>query len=66
MDAFFSQFQNDLSILAINTVTLLGRVGSTPQVRGNDKYPVTTFSMATHVNFKYVTHDRQNDVISHV
>lgn len=38
--------------LAINTVTLLGRVGSDPQLRGNETSPVVTFSMATHTNYK--------------
>jgi len=36
----------------INQVTLLGRVGSNPQLRGNETTPVVTFSMATHTNYK--------------
>lgn len=38
--------------VAINQVTLLGRVGSNPQLRGNETTPVVTFSMATHTNYK--------------
>lgn len=39
-------------ISAINTVTLLGRVGNNPQMRGNENTPVVTFSMATHASYK--------------
>lgn len=39
-------------ILAINEVTLLGRVGADPQLRGNEVNPVVTFSVATHFNYK--------------
>lgn len=39
-------------IAAINTVTLLGRVGGNPQLRGTEAHPVVTFSMATHTNYK--------------
>lgn len=42
--------------LAVNTVTLLGRVGNEPQKRGNDEHPVVTFSVATHNNYKWVIH----------
>lgn len=37
----------------LNQVTLLGRVGGEPQKRGNEEHPVVTFSLATHVNYKY-------------
>lgn len=37
---------------AINTVTILGRVGADPQKRGSDDHPVVTFSVATHNNYK--------------
>lgn len=37
---------------AVNTVTLLGRVGADPQARGNAEHPVVTFSIATHNNYK--------------
>ncbi|XP_059470937.1 single-stranded DNA-binding protein, mitochondrial [Neocloeon triangulifer] len=36
----------------INQVTLLGRVGSDPQKRGNEEHPVVIFSLATHLNYK--------------
>lgn len=34
----------------INSVTLLGRLGSAPQKRGTDAHPVVVLSLATHVN----------------
>ncbi|KZC09371.1 Single-stranded DNA-binding protein, mitochondrial [Dufourea novaeangliae] len=37
----------------INQVTLLGRVGSEPQKKGNNEHPVVMFSLATHSNYKY-------------
>lgn len=37
----------------INQVTLLGRVGANPRERGSEKHPVVTFSIATHLNYKY-------------
>lgn len=37
--------------IAINKVTLLGRVGADPQKRGTDEHPVVVFSLATHQNF---------------
>lgn len=37
--------------LAINKVTLLGRVGGDPQKRGSEDHPVVVFSLATHQNF---------------
>lgn len=46
-------YKNNCSVkLAVNTVTLLGRVGNEPQKRGNDEHPVVTFSIATHNNYK--------------
>lgn len=39
-------------LLAVNTVTILGRVGADPQKRGNEEHPVVTFSVATHNNYK--------------
>ncbi|XP_001607466.1 single-stranded DNA-binding protein, mitochondrial [Nasonia vitripennis] len=38
---------------SLNQVTLLGRVGGEPQKRGNEEHPVVTFSLATHINYKY-------------
>lgn len=37
--------------LAINQVTLLGRVGGDPQKRGSEEHPVVVFSLATHQSF---------------
>ena len=37
---------------AVNTVSLLGRVGADPQLRGSTDHPVVTFSLATHTNYK--------------
>jgi len=39
-------------IVAINDVTLLGRVGADPQKRGNLEHELVTFSLATHTNYK--------------
>lgn len=37
--------------IAINKVTLLGRVGADPQKRGSEEHPVVVFSLATHQNY---------------
>jgi len=37
--------------IAINKVTLLGRVGADPQKRGTEEHPVVVFSLATHQNY---------------
>lgn len=42
-------------IVAVNNVTLLGRVGAEPQKRGSTEHPVVIFSVATHTNYKYET-----------
>jgi len=34
----------------INSVTLLGRLGSAPQKRGTEEHPVVVLSLATHIN----------------
>ena len=39
-----------LLVLAINSVTLLGRLGSAPQKRGTEEHPVVVLSLATHIN----------------
>ncbi len=39
--------------VAINSVTLLGRVGSNPVKRGSLEHPVVTFSLATNSNYSY-------------
>lgn len=46
---------NCIFLLAINNVTLLGRVGADPQRKGTDEHPVVVFSMATHTNYRYDT-----------
>lgn len=37
---------------SLNSVTLIGRVGSDPQMRGSTGKPVVTFSVATNVSWK--------------
>nr|CAG4651549.1 EOG090X0O5J [Simocephalus serrulatus]SVE94673.1 EOG090X0O5J [Simocephalus serrulatus] len=39
----------------INSVTLLGRVGSNPVKRGSIEHPVVTFSLATNSNYSYAS-----------
>ena len=39
---------------SINQVTLLGRVGMDPQIRGSEDKPVTTFSLATNSSWRNV------------
>nr|SVE76196.1 EOG090X0O5J [Daphnia hispanica] len=41
----------------INSVTLLGRVGSNPVKRGSADHPVVTFSLATNSNYGYANGD---------
>ncbi|XP_046657673.1 single-stranded DNA-binding protein, mitochondrial-like [Daphnia pulicaria] len=41
----------------INSVTLLGRVGSNPVKRGSLEHPVVTFSLATNSNYSYPNGD---------
>nr|CAG4647623.1 EOG090X0O5J [Megafenestra aurita]SVE92823.1 EOG090X0O5J [Megafenestra aurita] len=41
----------------INSVTLLGRVGSNPVKRGSVEHPVVTFSLATNSNYSYSNGD---------
>ena len=36
----------------LNQVTLLGRIGNDPQIRGSQAKPVTTFSLATNSSWK--------------
>ena len=47
----------NLNCLAVNSVTILGRVGADPQKRGSEKHPCATFSLATHNNYKYESGD---------
>jgi len=37
----------------VNHVTLMGRVGGDPQLRGTTEHPVVIFSLATHNNYNY-------------
>jgi single-strand DNA-binding protein len=39
-------------------VTLLGRVGIDPQLRGNETHPVIIFSLATNVSYKTQQEDK--------
>ena len=41
----------------MNQITLLGRTGNEPQLRGNQDHPVVVFSLATHSNYKYMNGD---------
>lgn len=40
-------------MLGVNNVTLLGRVGINPQLRGTDSKPVVVFTLATNTNYRY-------------
>ncbi|CAN7998672.1 unnamed protein product, partial [Ixodes hexagonus] len=42
-------------VTGINQVTLLGRVGIEPQLRGSDATPVVVFTLATNSNYRYET-----------
>lgn len=44
---------------SINQVTLLGRVGTDPQIRGSETNPVLIFTLATNSNYKYGSEVRQ-------
>ncbi|XP_036228968.1 single-stranded DNA-binding protein, mitochondrial [Bactrocera oleae] len=41
----------------VNNVTILGRVGADPQLRGSVEHPVVMFSVATHTNYRYESGD---------
>lgn len=43
---------SDFSEKSVNSVTLLGRVGVSPQMRGTDANPVVIFTMATNTHFR--------------
>ncbi len=36
----------------VNSVTLLGRIGAPPQMRGSESHPVVNFTLATHTHQK--------------
>lgn len=40
------------SVLALNQVTLLGRVGNDPVKKGTIEHPMVEFSLATHSSYK--------------
>ncbi|GIY09452.1 single-stranded DNA-binding protein, mitochondrial [Caerostris extrusa] len=46
-------------IVGVNHVTLLGRAGMNPQLRGSEVSPVVVFTLATNVNYKLGTELRQ-------
>ena len=50
------------SFSAVNKVTLLGRVGQDPVLRGNERTPVATFSIATSESWK----SKENDGEHHI
>ncbi|XP_032682369.1 single-stranded DNA-binding protein, mitochondrial [Odontomachus brunneus] len=56
---FLNQDMNETSRIekCVNSVTLLGRVGASPQKRGTTEHPVVIFSLATHTNYKDETGD---------
>ncbi|XP_074596588.1 putative dimethyladenosine transferase [Brevipalpus obovatus] len=48
----YSSLKNIQIEETLNQVTLLGRVGTDPQIRGSDERPVVVFSMATNIRYK--------------
>ncbi|XP_055677349.1 single-stranded DNA-binding protein, mitochondrial [Lutzomyia longipalpis] len=54
---FFADKKPETFEKTVNNVTLLGRVGVEPQIRGTEEHPVVTFSLATHENYKYESGD---------
>lgn len=50
---------------SINRVSLMGRVGNDPQLRGTEKNPVLLFSLATHENFRNETGRLQQKTMWH-
>ncbi|XP_022687482.1 single-stranded DNA-binding protein, mitochondrial-like isoform X2 [Varroa jacobsoni] len=44
---------------SINRITLLGRVGIDPQLRGSDASPVVVFTLATNHNYRFETGEIQ-------
>ncbi|GIY64365.1 single-stranded DNA-binding protein, mitochondrial [Caerostris darwini] len=57
------QYNEDASNISleksVNHVTLLGRAGMNPQLRGSEVSPVVVFTLATNVNYKFETEFRQ-------
>ena len=52
------------SFPGINSVTLLGRVGVKPQLRGTDAHPVVAFSLATNIRYKPGGADSGSDYVT--
>jgi len=65
-DSLHSQPKTDgPSERSINQVTLLGRVGTDPQIRGSEERPVTSFSLATNSVWKTANPGPGDSVWSH-
>ena len=47
----------------VNTVTLLGRVGNNPVLRGTESNPVVSFSLATSINYRPGGYNSGNDMV---
>lgn len=47
---------------SINSVTLLGRVGGKPELRGSDAHPVVVFSVATNIRYQKPTSEMSSSV----
>ena len=48
---------------SVNSVTLLGRVGINPQLRGTDSNPAVAFSLATSIQYRPGGRDSGNDFV---
>ena len=48
---------------SLNSVTLLGRVGVNPQLRGSDNHPVVAFSLATNIQYRPGGNDSGNELV---
>ena len=48
---------------SVNSVTLLGRVGVNPQLRGTETHPVVAFSLATNIQYRPGGPDSGNDLV---
>jgi single-strand DNA-binding protein len=48
---------------SVNSVTLLGRVGINPQLRGTETHPVVAFSLATNIQYRPGGPNSGNDLV---
>ena len=48
---------------SVNTVTLLGRVGVAPVLRGTESHPVAAFSLATNIQYRPGGQNSGNDLV---